>query len=145
MTATQHTNDILDRARRRYLAANPLRIISLPTVDLESGKAGDEWRIPNVGDANIIGAKLGMEYLAICHDDEAVEAWIHTAMGIAKDPKLLGILFANVFRGVNVLIGNLINDAGLRTHMQQIAVEAWGRDFSAPFSDEDEDEDPEAS
>jgi hypothetical protein len=132
MTTTEHhTNEIIDRARRRYLAANPPRINSVPAVDATTGQpVGEPWLIPNIGDMQIIGCKLGMEYLAICHDDEAVEEWIQTALGIANDPEIVGILFANVFRGMNVLIGNMIEGAGARTRMQQFAVEAWSRDFS---------------
>jgi hypothetical protein len=136
-TTTNHPNDIIDRARRRYLAANPPRINSVPAVDATTGQpVGEPWLIPNIGDMQILGCKLGMEYLAICHDDEAVEEWIHTALGIVKDPELAGILFANVFRGVNVVIGSMIDGAGARTRMQQLAVEAWGRDFSATTGDE---------
>ncbi|KAA1248762.1 hypothetical protein F0Q45_18760 [Mycobacterium simiae] len=138
MTAAAQ-NDIIAQARRRYLAANPLRINSAPTVDIASGKPGEPFRIPNIGDMQIIGCKLGMEYLAICHDDDAVQEWINTAMAIMKDPGLLGILFANVFRGVNVVIGNMIEGAGARTRMQQLAAEAWSRDFSEPFPSEDDD------
>lgn len=86
--------------------------------------------IPNIGDVQIIGCKLGMEYLAICHDEELVEEWIHTAMGIVKEPELAGILFANVFRGMNIVVGSMTDRAGLREHLQRQAVEAWGMDFS---------------
>jgi hypothetical protein len=143
MTTTNRPNEIIDRARRRYLAANPLRLNCVPTVDLASGERSGEMTFPNIGDMNILGCKLGIEYLAICHDDEAVEEWIDTAMGIAKDPELVGILFANVFRGVNILIGNMIDGAGARTRMQQLAVEAWGRDFSDFTSAEEPHDDPE--
>lgn len=140
MTTTEHnTNDIITQARRRYLAANPLRLNSIPAMDAATGEpTGDNWTFPNIGDIQIIGCKLGMEYLAICHDDEAVEEWIHTAMGIVKNPELAGILFANVFRGINVVIGNMIDGAGARTRIQQLAVEAWSRDFSEPFPGEDD-------
>jgi hypothetical protein len=79
-----------------------------------------------------------MEYLAICHDDDALEEWIHTALGIAKNPELAGILFANVFRGMNIVIANMIEWSGARTRMQQLAVEAWGRDFSGTAEDEEQ-------
>lgn len=138
MTTTTQ-NAIIDRARRRYLAANPLRFNSIPTMDGNTGKpTGDSWTFPNIGDIQVLGCKLGMEYLACCHDDELVEEWIHAAMGIVKDPEMAGILFANVFRGVNVIIGNIIENAGLRTRMQQFAVEAWGRDFSGDDEDHED-------
>lgn len=129
------TNELIAQSRRRYLAENPLRLSSVPTMDGTTGKpTGDSWTIPNVGDVEIIGCKLGMEYLAICHDDEAVNEWIHTAMGIVKDPEMLGILFANVFRGVNVLISKFIDDLGAREQMQKVAVDAWRRDFGEDFT-----------
>ena len=143
MTTTAAHNDIINQARRRYLAANPPRLNNVPTFNLDSGQPSGQMTIPNIGDIQIIGCKLGMEYLAICHDDEAVEEWIHTALGIVKDPELAGILFANVFRGINILLGRMIDDRGLRPRMQQLAVEAWGRDFSGPVSDGDEDPDDE--
>jgi hypothetical protein len=132
MTTTEHhTNEIIDRARRRYLAANPPRITSVPAIDATTGQpVGEPFLLPNLSDMQIVGAKLGMEYLAICNDDDAVQKWIEDAMDIAKDPEILGILFANVFRGVNVVIGRMIDGADPRTRMQQLAVEAWGRDFS---------------
>ncbi|WP_204807774.1 hypothetical protein [Mycobacterium riyadhense] len=66
MTTTSDRNDLIDRARRRYLAANPLRFKSIPTVDGNTGKpTGDSWTFPNIGDIQIIGCKLGMEYLAV--------------------------------------------------------------------------------
>jgi hypothetical protein len=132
MTTTEHhTNEIIDRARRRYLAANPPRITSVPAIDATTGQpVGEPFLLPNLSDMQIVGAKLGMEYLAICNDDDAVQKWIEAAMDIAKDPEILGILFANVFRGVNVVIGRMVDGAGARTRMQQLAVEAWGRDFS---------------
>jgi hypothetical protein len=137
-TTTNHPNEIIDRARRRYLAANPPRITTVPAVDATTGEpVGEPLLIPNIGDMQILGSKMGMEYLAICHDATAVQEWINMAMGIVKDPELLGILFANVFRGVNVVIGSMIEGAGARTRMQQLAVEAWSRDFSDFSSDED--------
>jgi hypothetical protein len=139
MTTTEHhTNEIIDAARRRYLAANPPRITSVPAVDATTGQpVGEPFLIPNIGDFQILGSKLGMEYLAICHDYDAVQEWINTAMGIVKDPALLGILFANVFRGINIVIAKMIDGAGARTRMQQLAVEAWSTDFSEFRSDED--------
>ncbi|MFV8317178.1 hypothetical protein [Mycobacterium sp. 23] len=123
-------NDLITQSRRRYLADNPLRFSELPTISGETGKpTGQSWTFPNIGDVQIIGAKLGMEYLAICHDDEAVEEWIQTAIAIVKDPEMMGILFANVFRGVNIIIGKIIEEAGAREQMQKMAVDAWRKNF----------------
>jgi hypothetical protein len=100
----------------------------VPTVDASAGRPGEDWIIPDIGDMQVTGCKLGMEYLAVCHDDGAVEEWINSALSIAKTPELVGILFANVFRGINIIVGDLVGDER-RTRMQQLAVEAWGRDF----------------
>ncbi|WP_373167481.1 hypothetical protein [Mycobacterium marinum] len=94
MTTTTH-NEIIAQARRRYLVANPLRITNVPTTDLNTGAPGETWPIPNLGDMQIVGCKLGMEFL---YDDEAVNDWINTALGITGTPELTSILFANVFR-----------------------------------------------
>jgi len=131
MTTSQSniaTNQLIQQARRRYLAAHPLRTTDLPAFTATGSPAGS-MTIPNIGDVQITGCKLGMEYLAICHDDEAVEEWIHTALAIAKDPEVTGVLLANVLRGMNVVIGSIIDNASLRVHMQQQAIEAWNRDF----------------
>jgi Transcription factor WhiB len=141
MTTSTH-NDIIAQARRRYLAANPLRLNSIPTMDGNTGKpTGESWTFPNIGDIQILGCKLGMEYLAICHDDDAVEDWINVCLGIVKDPEMAGILFANVFRGINVLIGKFIEQGNARDQMQRMAVDARRRDFSQPFSDHTEEPD----
>ncbi|GJO36580.1 hypothetical protein NJB1604_00110 [Mycobacterium marinum] len=139
MTTTTH-NEIIAQARRRYLVANPLRITNVPTTDLNTGAPGETWPIPNLGDMQIIGCKLGMEFLAVCHDDEAVNDWINTALGITGTPELTSILFANVFRGINVVIASMIEGAGAQTRMQQLAVDAWGRDFSGPAPDDEGEE-----
>jgi hypothetical protein len=147
MTTTER-NDIINQARRRYLAANPPRITTVPAVDATTGQpAGEPFLIPNIGDIQIVGCKLGMEFLAICDDDDAVEEWIHTAMGIVKDPELAGILFANVFRGINIVIAKMIDGAGARTRIQQLAVEAWSRDFRGAEESGADDafDDPEVS
>ncbi len=114
------TNDLIAQARRRYLSENPPRITAVEGF----------MSIPNIGDMQIIGCKLGMEYLAICHNEEAVEEWIHTALGIVKDPELAGILFANVFRGFNTVIAAMTDRPGMREHFERQAVDAWTRDFS---------------
>lgn len=141
MTTTEpHANDIITQARRHYLTENPLRTTSLPTMDGNTGKpTGNSWTFPNIGDIQIIGCKLGMEYLAICHDDEAVNEWINVCLGIVKDPEMAGILFANVFRGINVIIGKFIDETGARQQMQRMAVDAWRRDFNQPFPGEAEE------
>lgn len=143
-TTSTNPNEVINQARRRYLAANPVRFNTIPAFDHESGQPIGEMTFPNIGDIQIIGCKLGMEYLAICHDDDAVEEWINTAIGIAKNPELAGILFANVFRGMNILLGTIIGDADLRNEMQQFAVQAWSMDFSdVPDTTEPEDDEPD--
>ncbi|OBI42990.1 hypothetical protein [Mycobacterium colombiense] len=141
MTTSTRPFEIIDQARRRYLAGNPVRLNTIPAFDHATGEPAGEMTFPNIGDIQIVGCKLGMEYLAICHDEDAVEDWIHTAMGIVKNPELAGILFANVFRGINTLLGLIIEDAGIRDRMHRNAVEAWGLDFMEAFGTT-EDDDP---
>ncbi|AER47796.1 hypothetical protein DEADP_53 [Mycobacterium phage DeadP] len=121
-------------AREKYFAAKPFdpHKNAVPAVDGDGMPAGF-MTMPDLGELQIIGCKLGMEYLAICHDEEAVEKWINTAAMITKSPELLGILFANVFRGVNIVIGEIISNAGLRRKMTDLAVEAWDIDFDKKF------------
>lgn len=118
-------------AREQYLAKNPFD----PKANALMGYGADGMpsgflTMPNLGDVQILGCKLGMEYLAICHDEDLVEEWIHTCMGLVKDPELLGLLLVNVFRGVNLFLGDMIGRHGLREAMEHIAAEAWERDFS---------------
>lgn len=126
-------NDLIAQARKRYLAAHPIGTIELPTVDAKTGAPGTPFILPDVGDVQIVGCKLGMEYLAICHDEDATEEWIQTAMSIARTPETAGILFANVFRGMNLVIGGMTDRPGVREHLARQAVDAWNRDFAADF------------
>lgn len=123
------TNDLIAQSRKRYLAEHPLRTKELETVSADGTPSDVKWTFPDLGDTQIIAMKLGMEYLAICHDDELVEEWISTCMSIGKDPEWMGILFANVFRGMNVVIAGMTDRPGLREHLQRQAVEAWGMNF----------------
>lgn len=122
------TNELIAQARKRYLAQHPLRTKELETVNADGSPSDVKWTFPDLGDTQVIAMKLGVEYLAICHDDDAVEEWISTCMGIGKDPEWMGILFANVFRGMNALIAVMTNRPGIREHLQRQAVEAWGFD-----------------
>lgn len=121
-------NDLIDRARKKYLKANPLRVNELE-AQTPDGKPAPPLTFPNLGDIQIIGCKLGMEYLAICHDEDAVEEWINTCISIYREPDWAGMLFANVSRGMNIVIGEMTNRSGLREHLQRQAVEAWNRQF----------------
>jgi len=125
--------ELLAQARKKYLSANPVRTISLPSHTAD-GTPGSDFTFPNLDDVGIVGCKLGMEYLAVCHDPEAVEEWIGAVMSIAKEPDHAGILFANVFRGMNTVIGEIISNSGLRSKMQQLALEAWQKDFGKEFA-----------
>lgn len=123
-------------AREQYFHAKPFdpKKHAIPMEDRNGMPAGF-MTLPDMGELQIIGCKLGMEYLAICHDEEAVEKWINVALSLTKSPELAGILFANVFRGVNTVIGSIISNAGLRRKMQDFAIEAWDRDFDNDFGD----------
>lgn len=121
-------------AREQYFTAKPFdpKKNAVMGEDQHGNPAGF-FTFPDLGELQIIGCKLGMEYLAICHDEDAVDKWINTALGLAKSPELAGILFANVLRGVNVVIGEIISNAGLRRKMQELAAEAWQIDFDEKF------------
>jgi len=124
--------EMLTQARKRYLSENPVRKKNLESIHSD-GTPGEPFVFPDLGDVQILGCKLGMEYLAICHDDDAVEEWIAAAIGTVGDPEHTGMVFANVLRGVNVVIGEIISNAGLRSKMYQLALEAWNKDFSEGF------------
>lgn len=121
-------------AREQYFNDKPFdpKKHAIPMED-GAGMPAGFMTLPDMDELQIIGCKLGMEYLAICHNEDAVEKWINVALSITKSPELAGILFANVFRGVNVVIGKIISNAGLRKAMQKLAVEAWQRDFDEDF------------
>ncbi|MCF8610000.1 hypothetical protein L5G28_07475 [Gordonia sp. HY285] len=123
-------------AREEYLADHPLdpHEKALMGHDLDGMPAGF-ITVPDFGHMQIVAAKLGTEYLAICHDEDSVEEWITLVLKLAQSPELAGIMFANVFRGMDLLIGSIIERAGLTNAMAGIAVEGWGKDFS-DFEDE---------
>ncbi|WP_412475401.1 hypothetical protein ACK8HH_17345 [Gordonia sp. LUNF6] len=118
-------------AREEYLAEHPLdpHENALLGHDLDGMPAGF-LTMPNLGDMQIVAAKLGTEYLAICHDEDSVEEWINLVLKLAQSPELAGIMFANVLRGMNLLIGSILERAGLTDAMTGIAVEGWTKDFS---------------
>ncbi|UYL87889.1 hypothetical protein SEA_MALISHA_60 [Gordonia phage Malisha] len=120
---------LIKRARVLYLSQNPFdpHKKAVPAVD-GSGMPAGFMTFPDIGEMQILGCKLGMEYLAICHDEDAVEDWINTCLSLAKSPELTGILMANVFRGINTVLGEILN--GRRDAMTAFAIDAWGRDFS---------------
>lgn len=134
MSGIDQTVKRLSRARKQYLRENPFD----PNKNAIMGHDADGMpagfiTLPDMGELGILGCKLGMEYLAICRDEDAVEEWISTCLGLAKSPELAGILFANVFRGMNTLIGTILVDRGLADQMVSIAVEAWEKDFGSDF------------
>lgn len=122
------------RARRQYLEAHPFDPEKnvIPTVNVQ-GESSGVIALPDLGEMGILGCKLGMEYLAVAHDEDAVEGWINDCMSLAKSPETASILFANVFRGMNTLLGSVFEDRGLQESMESIAVEAWERDFNKGF------------
>lgn len=125
------TKILITKAREEYLAEHPLdpHENALMGHDLDGMPAGF-ITMPDFGHMQVVAAKLGTEYLAICHDEDAVEEWINLVVKLAQSPELAGIMFANVFRGMNLLIGSVLERAGLTEAMAGIAVEGWGKDFS---------------
>ena len=122
----------IDKARQEYLAKHPLRnSAAVPTIDLEGNPKG-MLAVPDLGDVQIIGMKLGIEYLAICHDDDKVEEWIDQVLSIAHEPGLAMILFANVFRGMNTIIAmrtGTDSSQESRDLYENIAVDGWNKHF----------------
>lgn len=117
-------------ARSQYLTDHPFdpHEKALEAFD-ENGMPAGFMTMPDFGQMQIIAAKLGTEYLAICHDEDAVQEWIELVLHLAKSPELAGIMFANVFRGMNLIIGSVIEGAGLRDAMTSVAIEGWSKDF----------------
>ncbi|MFT4199819.1 hypothetical protein [Gordonia sp. (in: high G+C Gram-positive bacteria)] len=64
-------------------------------------------------------------------DEELVEDWIGTCLGLAKSPELTGILFANVFRGMNLFLGSVFDQYSLHDLLHRHAVDAWEKDFGS--------------
>lgn len=130
MSDIEQTCKRISRARQQYLRENPFdpNANAMLAHDIEGMPAGF-FTFPDVNEMGILGCKLGMEYLAIAHDESAVEDWIAMCLGLAKSPEKSGLLFANIFRGVNSLIGSILADRGLTGQMADFAVEAWEKDF----------------
>ncbi|WP_288337889.1 hypothetical protein [uncultured Gordonia sp.] len=120
----------ISRARHKYLQENPFDPDrrSVPAVNA-AGEPSGVMTFPDLGELGILGCKLGMEYLAVAHDEDAVEDWIQDCVSLAKSPEVVGLLFANVFRGMNTLLGSIFADRGLQPKMESIAVEAWEKNF----------------
>lgn len=131
--ATNLVHQQIARARKKYLRDNPFdpNKNAVPSYDTEGNPAGF-MTFPDIGEMQILGCKLGMEYLAICDDEDALEEWINTCLSLAKSPELTGILLANVFRGMNTLIGSLLSDR--REMMAEFAIEAWEKSFDGGAS-----------
>ncbi len=123
------TNAITE-AREAYLTEHPFdpHEKALEAFD-ENGMPAGFMTMPNFGEMQVLAAKLGTEYLAICHDEDSVQEWIELVLHLAKSPELAGIIFANVFRGMNLIIGSVIENAGLRDVMTGVAIEGWSKDF----------------
>lgn len=120
----------IEQARNAFLQRHPFdpHQNAVMGQDADGNPAGF-MTFPDMGELGILGCKLGMEYLAICHDEEAVEEWINTCLSLARSPEMAGILFANVFRGINVFLGTVFADRGLTEAMASVAVESWEREF----------------
>lgn len=126
--------NLIEQARMAYLAVQPFDPAKNAVMAQNgNGDPAGFMTFPDIGEMQILAAKLGMEYLAICSDDEAVEKWIDTCLGLAKSPELVGILFANVFRGINIIVGGILDTAGMSAKIRELAVEAWSIDFTDKF------------
>ncbi|PKF69340.1 hypothetical protein [Corynebacterium mastitidis] len=124
----------ITKARRKHLAAHPFDPAknAIPCYD-GAGMPSGFMTMPDMGEMQILAMRLGMEYLAIAHDEDAVEDWIHTTMGLAGSPDLNGIMLVNVLRGIAPIIAArqaTDRDTAARALYESLAVEAWEKDFT---------------
>lgn len=130
------------KAREAYLAEHPFNPNknALMSNDAETGLPVGFLTLPDIGEAQVVGMKLGMEYLAICHDDELVTEWIGTVMSLAGDTELAAVMFAYVFRGMDVIVSARIGTTNLggmsaedmdanRHIFAKIAADGWSQHF----------------
>ena len=121
-------------ARRESLAADPYNPNknALPTFNKDGELIGMST-LPDFDDLDALSLRLGMEYLAICHDETELDAWIHRCIQISGSPQDAGLVFARVLRNMNLSIAAALrtdNDPQRRELFNAMAVEAWTKDFS---------------
>lgn len=123
----------VDKARENYLAEHPFdpHEHALMGYDLHGNPSGF-LTLPDMGDMQVLAAKLGFDYLARCTsgDEEDIEEWVVSAVKLAGSPDLAGIMFAHVFRGIDMFLGHLFNTTGVSDTIRSIAIQSWQKDFT---------------
>lgn len=123
----------LDQARESYLASHPFdpHKNALMGQDMQGNPAGF-LTLPDMGGMQVLAAKLGFDYLARCTsgEEEDIEEWIVSVIRLADSPDLAGIMFANVFRGIDLFLGHMLSTTGLVDAVRSIAIQSWEKDFT---------------
>ncbi|MDN6706410.1 hypothetical protein [Corynebacterium glyciniphilum] len=135
------TTEDVKHAREAYLKEHPFdpHKNALMGHDLDGNPAGF-LTLPDMGELEVTAMKLGMEYLAICHDEDLVTEWVGTVMSLAGSTELAGVMFAHIFRGMDAIVAARIgtrNIGGLtkgeeednRAIFAKIAADGWAQHF----------------
>lgn len=130
--------EVIAEAREEYFRDHPFdpHEKALMAHD-ENGLPSGFLTLPDMGEMSVVAAKFGMEYLAICNDEEAIDDWIMRVTTTAGGPEMAGIMFANVFRGIDQILSTIIDrDPNFRQVLVNIAIQGWSKDFNDFKEDE---------
>ena len=124
-------NTAIKQAREAYLEKHPFDPKAKAVMALDGNGLPEGFlTMPHLDDVQILAAKLGVEYLAICHDEESVEDWISTVASLAGSRYVSGLIYANAFRGISDLLGEIFQEVGVQDTMTSLAIQGWAKDFS---------------
>lgn len=134
----KRNQEAIEEAREEYFKDHPFDPHKNALLGHDSeGMPSGFLTLPDMGEMAVVASKFGIEFLAICNDHEAVNGWIEKVIQTAGSPDLAGIMFANVFRGIDGILSNIIEqDRDLRQVLVNIAVEGWDKDFNDFKEDE---------
>lgn len=96
------------------------------------GLPGGFLTLPDLGKAQMLAMREGMDLLARLHDDDLVEEWIGDILTLAQDPETVGLLMVNVIRGIApVLAVRMGTDTreDARELYRSFAFDAWMKNF----------------
>lgn len=121
----------IHQARESHLKAHPFDPHKHAILGHdENGIPAGFLTLPDMGDSEVLSMKFGMEFLAICHDEEEVEAWMQRVLAVAGSADLAGIMFAHAFRGIAPIIAEVkkwVPD--LQDNWEYVCAEGWGKEF----------------
>lgn len=126
--------DTIRAARAARLATNPFdphkHSLMSHTPD---GLPGGFLTLPDLGEAQMLAMREGMDLLCRLHDDDLVEEWIGDVLTLAQDPETVGLLMVNVIRGIApVLAARMGTDT--HEHARELyrgfAFDAWMKNFN---------------